>query len=248
MRLIVSLLLLGALFLTSCANQGVIVQKESRPHPFYESVGIENVYTFMLRDDAGAIHRQMVTPEVFERYAIGDRFNDELPTPAVNDNSEPKAVQVAMHRPTFAVGRMAQATKPATRRPVAVAKSRTSSKSKLAQKSTHNGPRKIAAHNSPKKTSRTKLAKHSRSRAKPIATHSKKTKTVVAATRTPKPWRITDPTVESAASSRPMAPAEGPAAAVEKPALRETRASTFRIRHCDSCVAERKRVRMMRRG
>ncbi len=222
MRLIISLVLLGALFLTSCANQGVIVQKESRPHPFYESVGIEHVYTFMLRDEAGAIHRQMVTPEVFERYAIGDRFNDELPTPAVNDTREPKTVQVAMHRPTFGAERMVRATKTVTRRPVAVAKSRTS-KSKLAQKSTRHGSRKIAAHNSPKKTSRTKLAKHSRSRAKPIATHSKKTKTVVAATRTPKPWRITDPTVESAASSRPMAPAEGPAAAVEKPALRETR-------------------------
>ncbi|MDQ6912868.1 MAG: hypothetical protein M3119_11110 [Verrucomicrobiota bacterium] len=212
MRPIVSLLLLGAIFLTSCANQGVIVQKETRPHPFYESVGIENVYTFMLRDDAGVIHRQMVTPEVFERYAIGDRFNDELPTPAVNDTSEPKAVQVAMHRPTIAVGRMAQASKPATRRPVAVAKSRTSSKSKVALKSTRNGSRKIATHSSRKKTSRTKLASHSRSRKRLIAAHSKKTKTVAAATRTPKPWKIT----------APMAPAEGPTARVEKPALRET--------------------------
>ncbi len=210
MRFIVSLLL-APLFLTSCANQGVVVQKESRPHPFYESVGIENVYTFMLRDDAGVIHRQMVTPEVFERYAIGDRFNDELPTPAVNVTSEPKAVQVAMHRPTFGAERMARATKTVTRRPVAVAKSRTS-KSKFAQKSTRNGSRKIAAHNSPKKNSRTRLASHSRSRAKVIATHVKKTKTVAAAARTPKPWKIT----------APMAPAEGSTARVEKPTLRET--------------------------
>ncbi len=209
MRLIVSLLSTGALFLTSCANQGVIVQKESRPHPFYESVGIEGVYTFMLRDDAGVIHRQMVTPEVYERYAIGDRFNDEQPTPAVNDTSEPKAVQVATHRPTFAVGRMAQATKTVAARPVAIAKARTSSKSKLAQKSTRSGSKKIAAHTSHKKTSRAKLASRSRARAKLIASHTKKTKTLAAANRTAKPWKIT-------------APAEGPSTAVEKPAMRET--------------------------
>ena len=215
MRLIVSLLLTGTLFLTSCANQGVIVQKESRPHPFYESVGIEGVYTFMLRDDAGVIHRQMVTPEVYERYAIGERFNDEQPTPAVNDTSEPKAVQVATHRPTFAVGKLARATKTVTT-PVATAKARTSSKSKLAQKSTRNGSRKIAAHGSHKKTSHAKLASRSRTRAKLLATHTKKARTVAAASRTSKPWKLTAPTIETAP------PAEGPATAAGKPAMRET--------------------------
>lgn len=210
MRLIVSSLLLGALFLTGCANQGVIVQKESRPHPFYESVGIEGVYTFLLRDDAGAVHRQMVTPEVYERYAIGDHFNDEAPARATNDVSEPKAVQVAMHQPTFALGQVVQTTKAATTRRVAVAKSQSPSKSKFAHSSKHNASTKIATHRSQKRNSHARLARHSRSHGKTVASHTrKKTKTLATANRTPKPWKIT-------------APAEGPTAPVEKPALRET--------------------------
>lgn len=71
---IVSLLL--ALFLTSCANEGVIVRKDSGPLPFYESLGMDGSYKFVLRDSAGSLHRQLVTPDIFERYAVGDIFND----------------------------------------------------------------------------------------------------------------------------------------------------------------------------
>ena len=76
MRLHLSLLFSAAL-LTSCAHQGVIVEKTMQPFPMYLSHGVEGKYTFIVRDKAGALHRQMVTPDVFERYAIGQYFNDQ---------------------------------------------------------------------------------------------------------------------------------------------------------------------------
>src|SRR3954451_22480279 len=64
------------LLLTSCANQGVIVRKDSGPLPFYESLGIDGSYKFAVKDSAGSVHRQLVTPEVYEHYAVGQYFND----------------------------------------------------------------------------------------------------------------------------------------------------------------------------
>ena len=78
--------LLALFLLTSCANEGVIVRKDAGPLPFYESLGVDGSYAFLLRDNAGSVHRQLVTPEVFERYAVGQYFNDLQPvgTPASN--------------------------------------------------------------------------------------------------------------------------------------------------------------------
>ena len=68
-----------ALLLSSCANQGTVVQKNSSPMPFYHSLGIDGSYKLALRDSAGAVHSQLVTPEVYHDYAEGDYFNDTLP-------------------------------------------------------------------------------------------------------------------------------------------------------------------------
>ena len=57
--------------------------KNSRPFPLYESVGVEEVNSIELRDRSGAVHRQMVTPEVYERYARGQYFNDQQSVAAV---------------------------------------------------------------------------------------------------------------------------------------------------------------------
>jgi len=70
-RLPVLCAFLPALFLASCANEGTIVRKDSRPYPFYHSLGVEGAYTFLLRDQTGVVHRQMVTAEVFDAYAEG---------------------------------------------------------------------------------------------------------------------------------------------------------------------------------
>lgn len=77
---------ISILILSGCAYEGTVVRKEFRPLPFYDSLGIEAIYHFELRDRAGQIHSQMVTPQVFAAYEVGDYFNDlqlpahELPT------------------------------------------------------------------------------------------------------------------------------------------------------------------------
>ena len=81
MRLQLSLLFSAAV-LSSCAYEGTIVDKSHQPHPMYLSQGIDAKYTFIVQDKAGVRHRQMVTPEVFERYAIGQYFNDQETGPS----------------------------------------------------------------------------------------------------------------------------------------------------------------------
>ncbi len=72
--------LVSILILSSCAYEGTVVRKDFRELPFSESLGIEAIYHFELRDRAGQIHSQMVTPQVFAAYEVGDYFNDlQLP-------------------------------------------------------------------------------------------------------------------------------------------------------------------------
>jgi hypothetical protein len=85
--------ILLALFLTSCANEGVIVRKDTGPLPFYESLGVDGSYAFLLRDSAGSVRRQLVTPDVFERYAVGQYFNDLQPV--ATQSSDFKEVRTA---------------------------------------------------------------------------------------------------------------------------------------------------------
>ena len=82
MRFSSSICVVVALLLTGCANEGVIVQKDSVPLPFYESLGVVGSYKLALRDRSGAVHSQLATPEVFEGYAQGEYFNDLQPGPA----------------------------------------------------------------------------------------------------------------------------------------------------------------------
>ena len=91
MRLSLSLLF-SAAFLSGCAYEGVVVEKSHQPFPMYLSHGVEGKYAFIVRDKAGTLHRQLVTPDVFERYAIGQYFNDQE-TGAASSIDESKAVQ-----------------------------------------------------------------------------------------------------------------------------------------------------------
>jgi hypothetical protein len=110
-----------AALLTSCANEGVVVQKSALPFPFYHSLGMEGKYTFVLRDKAGTMRRQMVTPEVFERYAIGEYFNDLQPVSTQGERfSDDKAVKAAaLPSPWRAMARQASTTKTKKARSVA---------------------------------------------------------------------------------------------------------------------------------
>ena len=80
MRFNLFICLISVLILSSCAYEGTVVRKDFRELPFSESLGIEAIYHFKLRDRSGQIHSQMVTPQVFAAYEVGDYFNDlQLP-------------------------------------------------------------------------------------------------------------------------------------------------------------------------
>lgn len=111
MRIKFSLSLLSAALLTGCAHEGVVVQKEASPLPFYHSLGVDGSYAFMLRDRAGVVRRQIVTPEVFANYALGDYFNDLQPGPTRDGKSaDYKEVRTAAKKSTT-VDRIASSRK-----------------------------------------------------------------------------------------------------------------------------------------
>lgn len=236
MRLTVSLLLIAAMFLTSCAYQGVIVEKHSRAHPLYHSVGIEGVYTFVLRDQSGALHRQMVTPDVFEAYAEGDYFNDLQPAAPsrAGDFKQTRTAEVSAPKPTTRTAaaaarktptRTASTTRAATPRSQKGAKAKAIASNRATKQSSRTKPEnKQTAW-----TSRAAGAKPKQSKAAPSSRQTQRTGVKAAtakstaapaakanarsATKQPaKPWKLTEPTVETAPSgTAPQPPAEGPA-------------------------------------
>ena len=87
-----ALLLLLTFLLTGCANEGTVVRKEFRPLPAYLTYGLEGTYNLTLRTADGRLVSQMVTPWVFERYVVGDYFNDLQPR-ASSITEEPKLMR-----------------------------------------------------------------------------------------------------------------------------------------------------------
>ena len=73
--------------LASCAYQGVIVDKSARELPFGETTGMGGSFAFLLKDNSGVVRRQLVTPDVFTRYEVGDYFNDTQPGPVHQQRS-----------------------------------------------------------------------------------------------------------------------------------------------------------------
>lgn len=126
MRFKFPVFLLSAALVSSCAYEGTVVQKDLQPHPMYLSQGIEGKYTFVLQDKAGVRRRQMVTPDVYERYAIGEYFNDaqSSPTRSLEDGKAVKspAVMTASKTSKTSVQRLATATKAAKTQRIASAK------------------------------------------------------------------------------------------------------------------------------
>ncbi|MDP9254423.1 MAG: hypothetical protein M3O66_05735 [Verrucomicrobiota bacterium] len=94
MRSTIIVYLAAVALLSGCAFQGVIVEKRFRPLPFPDSLGVDGMYNFQLRDRAGQIHSQMVTPEVFSLYEVGDYFDDLQPPPSTG-GKDLKAVRPA---------------------------------------------------------------------------------------------------------------------------------------------------------
>ena len=153
--------LLIPILVGGCASQGTIVEKRSRLSPDSGMIGTEGVnsfvfrgpnglsrqpigvsdpqywiatggsYKFILRDRNGNVHSQLVTPDVFARYNVGDYFDDSLP-PAQSNSSKEGAT-----------------------RKTASSKQTASPKRQLAQK--HRSHRKVAKHHRQKKT---RVSKH----------------------------------------------------------------------------------------
>lgn len=70
------------------------------PGPEFWSWETSGKYAFYLRDRQGNARWQLVTPEVFARYQVGDYFNDlQSPAPSRDkyDASDSKTVQPVIH-------------------------------------------------------------------------------------------------------------------------------------------------------
>ena len=119
---------LSLMLLSGCAFEGTIVDKRSRQLPDSSMIGTEGVhsfvfrgptgtsrspinapnpqfwtesngmYSFLLRDQQGNVHSQMVTAEVFARCRVGDYFNDRGPACSPSDAKDSKATVAVIHR------------------------------------------------------------------------------------------------------------------------------------------------------
>lgn len=121
---VISMLLSARAF--GCAFDGTIVEKHSWLRPDASMIGTEGVYSFvfrgptgtsrlpitvpnpqfwtetsgsykfLLRDQQGHVHSQLVTAEVFARCQVGDYFNDRGPACA-HDAKDSKNVTTVYH-------------------------------------------------------------------------------------------------------------------------------------------------------
>jgi hypothetical protein len=151
-------LVLTVTLLASCAYQGVVVDKSARDLPFSETVGMPGSFALMLRDNSGAVHRQLVTPDVFARYEVGDYFNDMQAGPAARQQGSGDKVMLTASNPprpsTVRVAKAHSATRShaiaskkhhKTHRAIASATRTRSHKSKAAAAKRHVTRRAVAA-------------------------------------------------------------------------------------------------------
>ena len=121
---------LCAVLLGSCAYQGTIVQKDTTPLPFTHSYGLDGSYAFLLRDNTGTVRRQIVSPDVYHQYAVGDYFNDLQPRQATDGKSfDGKTVMTAMMTKVTKTRQLATSKKAGQKRQIA--KSTTTKKSNV---------------------------------------------------------------------------------------------------------------------
>lgn len=100
MRLTSFSLFAAAIIFSGCANEGTVIDKRAGASPFTYSLGIDGVFKLILRDQQGNVRSQLVTPDVFNRYEVGDYFNDLQPGPTRRETKvdTSKEVQPVIHR------------------------------------------------------------------------------------------------------------------------------------------------------
>lgn len=100
MRLKSFYLLAATVLLSGCANEGVVIEKRAVDSPFTYSLGMDASFKLILRDQQGNVRSQLVTPDVFNRYEVGDYFNDQQPGPTHRETTTTdtsKEVQPVVH-------------------------------------------------------------------------------------------------------------------------------------------------------
>ena len=124
-RTIISYFVIATLF-SGCAYDGVIVEKRFRPLPFPDSLGLDAMYNFHLRDSAGQIHSQMVTADVFASYGVGDYFNDlqSLPSHEGKEIKGFRPTPLEMNEGPHQPVRVMQSKPPASHEPKIAGKAR----------------------------------------------------------------------------------------------------------------------------
>ena len=182
MRLRFAAIIGSCALLASCAYQGVVVDKSARELPFSETVGTPASLSFMLRDNTGVVHRQLVTPEVFASYQVGDYFNDMQPAGSRPARAPEDKVMLTASAPSV------HASAPITR--VAVA----------------TPPTKHVASPTPKHSTKLAAKKHKSHRS--LAARKRASQHLHRAMTTAKPHPVEAP-AEPAAPVSPAPPGEG---------------------------------------
>jgi hypothetical protein len=200
---------LAALILAGCAHEGVIVRKQSRPHPFYESLGVDGMYAFLLRDSSGAVHRQQVREDVFERYAEGDYFNDQKSGPSYDGKSDGKTMVRMSSRSSNNASSLANRSVLSRSRQATV---RSSTKRKIQVTLPAATDLTVATTVATKKS-----VPASSSKAKTVAAHSAK-KPLKPAAKTPATLKPSSSAMKPASSSTPVLPSTG-AGTMDDPAV-----------------------------
>ncbi|MFN2476354.1 MAG: hypothetical protein ABR526_08450 [Chthoniobacterales bacterium] len=164
MHLRLAALIIAGALLGSCAYQGVVVDKSARDLPFSETVGAAGSFAFMLKDSTGAVHRQLVTPEVYASYNVGDFFSDLQPAPTQHGNvAEDKVVLTASRETPQRHTAVAKMQPPKATAKLA-SKKKAKSISKVAgsssAKKSHKSHRSVAAKHRTHKKSDVAKAKH----------------------------------------------------------------------------------------
>ncbi len=135
-----------AMLLTSCAFEGVVVEKRSWPLPDASTIGTEGansfvlrgptgtsrppitvpvpqfwtqtngIYTLLLRDQQGSVHSQMVTADVFAHFRVGDYFNNWQLPLETSDSKGKTVAAVIDHRRHYPIAQTRRTHRKSLRR------------------------------------------------------------------------------------------------------------------------------------
>ena len=75
--------------------------KSFRPRTFHNSLGDDGLYKLQIRDEHNKVRGQLVSPETYRAYEIGDQFDSSAPIP--KRKSHPHSKKTAASQPPVTV-------------------------------------------------------------------------------------------------------------------------------------------------